>query len=218
MLALLDRENMTKLVAWPSWLMAIGNIGNWWNDLMDTSIYRKPCAFLYLKKTHMSQQYQRHETWAFLFMIELHIFWGIRYTIIIIIIIVIIIIIIIELCFSVFLLSILQLYSFTSLAQSCRPLPVPQHRCNGARHGLFLDSFRLALSKLDIQELLQRPTASKKARRLGAQGATGRFFVTASSLGMSRLLSNATAGDSTKKQTRAVLHYVWNIYQQKGTH
>ena len=105
-------------------------------------------------------------------MIELHIFWGIRYTIIIIIIIiiVIIIIIIIELCFSVFLLSTLQLYSFTSLAQSCRPLPVPQHRCNGARHGLFLDSFRLALSKLDIQELLQRPTASKKARRLGARG------------------------------------------------
>ena len=30
-------------------------------------------------------------------------------------------------------------------------------------------------------------------------------------------LSNATAGDSTKKQTWLVLHHAWNIYPQKGT-
>ena len=48
-------------------------------------------------------------------MIELHIFWGIRYTIIIIIIIVIIIIIIIELCFSVFYF---QFFNYTPLLHS----------------------------------------------------------------------------------------------------
>ena len=155
------------MLAWPSWLMAIGNIGNWWNDLMDTSIYRKPCAFLYLKKhtCHNNIKDMRHElsySWLNCIYFGVYYFyhyhyryyhhyhyWALLFC---------------------FLLSILQLYSFTSLAQSCRPLPVPQHRCNGARHGLFLDSFRLALSKLDIQELLQRPTASKKARRLGARG------------------------------------------------
>lgn len=134
------------MLAWPSWLMAIGNIGNWWNDLMDTSIYRKPCAFLYLKKhtCHNNIKDMRHElsySWLNCIYFGVYYFyhyhyryyhhyhyWALLFC---------------------FLLSILQLYSFTSLAQSCRPLTVPQHRCNGARHELFLDSFRLALSKLD---------------------------------------------------------------------